>query len=128
MLHEIMALSEKMPDEPTIDEISEDANLPATKRDIAVVRQEIRNSVTDLRTEMKDMREGLRSEMKEMSDGLRSEMKEMKDEILHHFDVAVENIEDSLRGANADEISLMKNNLKNHKERLDVIEERVGLR
>ena len=78
MLHEIMALSEKMPDEPTIDEISEDANLPATKRDIAVVRQEIRNSVTDLRTEMKDMREGLRSEMKEMSDGLRSEMKEMK--------------------------------------------------
>jgi gas vesicle protein len=150
MLHEIVALSEKMPDESTIDEIPEDANLPATKRDIAVVRKEIRNSVAevrtemsemrnDLHTEMKDMREGLRSEMKEMQgglrsemkeirDGLRSEMKEMKDEIINHFDAAVENIEDSLRGANADEISLLNTNLDRHEERIGVLEERIGLR
>lgn len=112
-----MALSGKMSEEPTIDEIFEDANLPATKRDITLVRKEIHDSAAELRTEMKDMR-----------DGLRSEMKEMKDEILHHFDVAVENIEDSLRGANADEISLLKTNLDLHEDRLGAVEERVGLR
>jgi dGTP triphosphohydrolase len=150
MLREIVAPLGKMSEESTVDEIPEDAKQSATKHDITIVKKEIQNSTADLRTdmseirhelrtEMKDMRDGLRmemkeigdglrSEMKEIRDGLRSEMKEMKDEILHHFDVAVENIEDSLRGANADEISLMKNNLKLHKERLDVIEERVGLR
>jgi hypothetical protein len=95
-----------MTDEPTIDEISEDANLPATKRDITIVRKEIHDSATQLR----------------------SEMKEMKDEILHHFDVAVENIEDSLRGANADEISLLKTNLDLHEERIGMLEQHAGLR
>jgi hypothetical protein len=108
-----MAQSEKMSEEPTIDEIPEDANQPATRRDVVALRHEINaisESVSKLRTE------------------ILGQVSEMRDEILRHFDVAVENIEDSLRGANADEISLMKNNLEIHKERLDVLEERVRLR
>jgi hypothetical protein len=106
-----------MNDELTNEEIPEDANLPATKRDIAVVKKEIHDSAAALRTEIKDER-----------DVLSLEMKEIKDEILRYFDVVIENIEDSFRGANADEISLIKTNLGLHGERLDTIEERVGLR
>jgi hypothetical protein len=54
--HEIGASSGKMSEEPTIDEIPEDANLPATKRDVAVVKKEIHDSVNELRTEMSEMR------------------------------------------------------------------------
>lgn len=102
-----------MTTEPTIDEISEDANLPATKRDIAAVRHEI-----DVVSESVDK---LRGE-------IIGQMSEMREEILHHFDVAVENIEDSLRGANADDISLLKDNVEINRQRIAVLEERVALR
>ena len=102
-----------MPEEPTIDDILQDANLPATRQNVALVRYEIdaiRSSLADLRKEMLD------------------QMQQMRDEILRHFDVVVENIEDAMSGANADEISLLKNGLEVHEERIGALEGRAGVR
>jgi hypothetical protein len=48
-------------------------------------------------------------------------------EIKHHFDIAVENIEADLKGANSDEISLLKDTLSDHGKLIKTIENHVGL-
>lgn len=60
-------------------------------------------------------------------DGVEAKMDRLKDEILDHFDAAVENIEADLKGANRDEISLLKTKQQQHEQRISVLERRSGL-
>jgi hypothetical protein len=49
-------------------------------------------------------------------------------EVRDHFDAAVENILETLTGANADELSSLRDARKDHEERLQVLEQHQGLR
>ena len=57
----------------------------------------------------------------------KEDLQAMKDEILYHFDAVVEKIEEDLKGANADEISLLGNRDDQLAKRVSVLEEQVGL-
>lgn len=58
----------------------------------------------------------------------KKEIKEMEARIFRHFDVAVEDIESSLRGANEDQLSLLDNKKNEHEIRITKLEVRAGLR
>ena len=55
-------------------------------------------------------------------------LRQFKDEIIHEFKAAVENIEEALKGANADEISLLQDRKRDHEERITALERRSGIR
>ena len=96
-----------MTSEPTHDEVHEDDNDTATK---GFVRSELRSVETNLRTELKKF--------------IREEAKETRP----HFDVVAENIHKDVAGANADEISLIKDQkLPDHEDRIVDLEEHTGL-
>jgi hypothetical protein len=99
--------------EPEIQEIADDENQPATKRDV-------REAVDDVRRDLLTEIEGTESR-------LTHEIGSMKEDIFRHFDVAVENIRHDLEGANADEISVIKDRQGQHDERISVREQRSGL-
>jgi hypothetical protein len=84
--------------DPQHEDIPEDAHEPATKGDLHRLRGEIA-----------------------------SKMATMQEEIVRHFDVAVENIEESLRGANADEIDTLRDADRSLHERLTPLEQRAGI-
>ena len=50
------------------------------------------------------------------------------DELRDHFDAQVEIIKDEMKGANADEISLLHDTDDNHEQRLTAVERKIGLR
>jgi hypothetical protein len=51
----------------------------------------------------------------------------VKQEIVQHFDVAVENIADELRGANADEIDALRDVDNRLHERISPLEQQAGI-
>lgn len=89
-----------MTDETKQDKMPQNSQLPATKGDLAEVQRGIHEEIQALRVEMRESHE----------------------EILHHFDVVLENLEHSFGRANTDEISLLRDKLDNHEERLAVVE------
>ncbi len=60
-------------------------------------------------------------------EAVREALKKSKEETLHHFDVVAENIHRDVAGANHDEISLMQNKHKHLEERVNRIEEKIGV-
>jgi hypothetical protein len=50
------------------------------------------------------------------------------DELRDYFDAQVEIIKDEMKGANADEISLLHDTDENHEQRLTAVERKIGLR
>ncbi len=79
----------------TTEDVHEDDDQPATKRDLRLLKQELDGRFNELRD---------------------------------HFDAVLENIVAELRGANAEEISLLKDNYANHEERLTAVERTIGSR
>jgi hypothetical protein len=57
----------------------------------------------------------------------KDELAAMEQRILDHFDAAVENISQELRGANADEISLLKDTDNKLHDRIVPLERQVGI-
>ena len=90
----------------TTEEVHDDDPQPATKRDLRLVKQDLAATKEALETKID------------------SRFNELRD----RFDAAVENIIDELRGANSDEISLLKDAEANHEQRLTAVERRIGLR
>jgi hypothetical protein len=86
----------------TTDEIHEDDGQPATKRDLRLLKGDLV--------------------------GLDAKMDRRFDELRDYFDAKVEIIKDEMRGANADEISLLKDKEQDHEQRLRNVEQRIGLR
>lgn len=86
----------------TIEEVHPDDERPATKRDVRLLKLDVAALEAKLDSRFNDLRD--------------------------HFDAAVENIIDELRGANSDEISLLKDSEANHEQRLTAVERRIGLR
>ena len=92
-----------MNDEPTHDEVREDDNEPANQ---GFVRQFVRQEIADLKKVL-------------LEDGA---------ETRRHFDVVAENIHKDVAAANADEISLIKDQkLPDHENRIVDLEEHAGL-
>jgi len=122
-----------MTDQITFDEIPEGGDRPATQRDLTMLRADLQRELAqkadkaDLLTLRQDIGREIRDLRAEMKD-LKTEITDLKTEIFDHFDAAVENIEESLRGANADEISLLQDSKEDHETRLTTLEHRVGLR
>lgn len=54
-------------------------------------------------------------------------LQESEERLKQHFDVVAENIHQDIAGANADEVSLVKQKQENLEERLVVVEEKVGV-
>jgi hypothetical protein len=59
-----------------------DGDEPATKRDLAVLRGEMREMGGQLRGEMREMGDQIRGEMREMGDQIRGEMREMEQRLV----------------------------------------------
>jgi hypothetical protein len=89
-----------------------DNDAPATKADINGVIESIGN--------LYDATEQWKDEILESTD-------RWKDEIIRHFDAALENIRHDLEGANRDEIKVRKDSKRDHEERIDRLEKRVGV-
>ncbi len=87
---------------PPVTTEDEEDDQPATKRDVRLLKR------------------GLAT----LDAKLDSRFNELRD----HFDAAVEIITDQLRGANADELSLLKDTDANHEQRLTAVERKMGLR
>jgi len=112
-----------MTEEPTTEEIPDVGDeRPATNRDVASLQSELR----DLRKDVAG--KPSKKEAIDQISNVKEEMRVMKEEILHHFDAAVENIEEELKGANADEISLLHDVDENHETRITAIERQAGMR
>ena len=99
-----------MNDEPTKHNIPEDDNEPATK---GYVRSEIKAVLKAIKSEAK---------------ANRLHVDEQAEETRRHFDVAMEKIEDDLKGANKDEISLIKDQqIPDLDDRVQVLEKKTGV-
>jgi hypothetical protein len=68
-----------------------------------------------------------KGDLHDLRHDMQRQMATMEQRILDHFDAAVENIEEQLGGANADEISLLKDADNNLHERLLPLERRSGI-
>lgn len=145
-----MATWKQMPDEPTIDELTDSDDQPATRRQVAGVERQVaelrdavkaagenlaplKEDVAALKSDVTGLRNDLaakplRSDLAALEQRLDRKMEAMKNEILHNFEALVENIEDSLKGANADEISLLQNKQGDHEQRIATLENRTSLR
>ena len=99
MLCGTMAL---MTQQITTEELHEDDGQPATKRDVRLLNADV--------------------------EALETKMDDRFNELRDHFDATVEIIKDELRGANSDEISLLKDAKEDHEERLATVEQKIGLR
>jgi hypothetical protein len=69
-----------------------------------------------------------KDDLKSLRQDVRGEMASMEDRILRHFNVVAENIHQDVAGANADRVSLLENQREEHEERLNTVEQRLGLR
>ncbi len=99
-----------MTDEPTEHEIPADDNEPATKGYVRSVENRLLKVI------------------KAEAKANRLHMDEQAEETRRHFDVAVEKIEDDLKGANKDEISLIKDQLlPDQDDRVQVLEKQTGV-
>jgi hypothetical protein len=97
-----------------------DDTTPATKADIAGLRNEVKADIRALREEFK-------ADMLQLRQESTAQLKTFKDEILRHFDLAVETIRHDLVGANRDEISQMKDKSQDHESRILRLERSSGL-
>ena len=95
-----------MPTQLATEGLHKDDDQPATKHDLRLLKQDIDSRL----------------------DALVGEMVRQFDELRRHFDVAVENVKHEMAGANADEISLLKDTGDNHEKRLRIAERKLGLR
>ncbi len=92
---------------------------PATKSDINSMNEKIEyliGAVSNLYKANKDWK-----------DKIIESMKDSKDEITRHFDVTVENIRHDLKGANRDEIEVLKDSKTDHEQRIVHLEKRAGV-
>lgn len=58
----------------------------------------------------------------------KADLQVFKEEIIHHFDLVLENIRHDLEGANRDEIEVLKDAKVDHGNRITKLEQAVGLR
>ncbi len=89
--------------------------------------------MTSLQREVKGLRRDLAGkasaeDVAAVQKELVAQLREMKEEIFLHFDAALENIEETLKGANADEISLLGDVREDHELRIGTLEKQAGLR
>ncbi len=119
-----------MKKEPTTEEIPDSGDdRPATNRDVALLRSDVALLQRDVRGLRKDVAaKASKKDVEMASKKLVGLISDVKEEILHHFDAAVENIEEELKGANADEISLLSDARKDHETRITAIEKQVAMR
>ncbi len=96
---------EGMTDEISHEELPADANEPATKADVYAVKRGLQTLKSELTTYIDTKHQ----------------------ETLDHFDTAVENITEQLKGANTDEVSLLKDADNTLHRRIMPLEERAGL-
>jgi hypothetical protein len=94
-----------------LDEVPEDDAHPATKRELRELKQSL-----DEKAARADLT------------ALRQDIARWKQETFDHFDAAVENIAESLVGANRDELSLLADVKTDHEGRLQALERRAGMR
>lgn len=87
------------------------------------INQDLKTIQEVLRTEM-----ATKTEFEKLHREIATKMVVMEEKIIRHFDVAVEQIDASLRGANADHLSLLDDTKKDHEARIAKVEVRVGLR
>ena len=114
-----------MTDEPTKHSIREDDNDPATKGYVRGVENRL---LKVIKTEAKETRRLFNAGVKAEGEVNRLHMDEQAEETRRHFDVAVEKIEDDLKGANQDEISLIKDQqIPDLDERVQVLEKKTGV-
>lgn len=127
-----------MTDEFNDADMSGDADQPTTKRDIYRLDQKIDkidSQFNSLRSEMQTMKsetqtmksevQTIKSEVQTIKSDIqtvKSDMQTMKQEILDHFDAVIENVEDELKGANRDEIELIKDVQQRHEQRIAQLE------
>lgn len=97
---------------------------PATKGDIEQVREDVHLDV-ELAVQASEKRVNAHTDQKIAE--ARQEISQSKEEILHEFRAAVELIRSDLAGANKDEISLIKDQQRNHTKRITRLEQRTSL-
>ena len=90
----------------------DDNNIPATKADIKMVMDAIRD---------------LSDQNEKWMDEIATANEKWKDEIIRHFDIKVGQIRHDLMGANRDEISSLIDANEKHEQRLTRLEEHAGL-
>lgn len=95
-----------------------------SNRDNLVTRNELREELRQLEERI-DKKQEARFEKQESL--LQKALDLQEQRIKFHFDVAVENIEDSLRGANKDKISDLEDADKRLQQRVEVLERHTGL-
>lgn len=118
-----------MTDEPTIDEIPADDERPLTRRDLSVLEQQLKGRLGSMATreDLSALRSDLAAQIQQMRTQLIAEIERVGKETRNHFDVVVEKIEDDLKGANTDEISLLKDHQSAHEQRIAVLESKTAL-
>jgi hypothetical protein len=105
-------------------------NLPATKGDVRRSQEELAQMVAKsfdtVITRLEKNIEGF-IEIK-VGEVVENKLVGFKNDIVHEFNVVAENIHKDVAGANADEISLIKNEqLPNHERRIQRIEKKLDL-
>jgi len=93
-----------------------------TKQDVVKVDSNQKYFVA-INQDLKKIEDVLQNEM-----ATKTELIKMQERIFQHFDVAVEKIESSLRGAKSDQISLLDDKKNDHEVRITKLEVRAGLR
>lgn len=96
--------------------MADDQTAPATKADISMIMDELGR--------MYDAQERWKNELREE---FHTDQERWKDEVMEHFDLVAENIREDFRGANREEIEVMKDMQKRDGKRITVLEQTVGL-
>ena len=107
-------------------------NEPATKKDIVEI---VGQAVEELAVVVKKGFDGMETRFdkklealeKRMDKNMDQKITQSEERLKFHFDAAVEIIHSDLAGANKDEISLIKTKQKDHQQRIEQLEERVGI-
>jgi len=90
----------------TTEELHDDDGQPATRRDLRRLEQRMATKLDQLSDK----------NLKKLAEQHRA------------FLVALEDAEDRIKGANGDEVSLLKDKDADHEERLTAVEHKIGLR
>ena len=98
-----------MNNEPTTTPILEVADQPASKGDLYESEKRLQNFV--------------RSEIQETENRFHAVLTDFKDEIINEFKVIAENIHQDVAGANADEITSIKDKQEGQEERIVALEQ-----
>lgn len=121
--------------------VTKDDSAPATKKDLQLLKGELRSEMQELKGEMQNMKgemqlmkedthrvsvavEKLYAASEEWKDEIIERMERWKDEIINHFHVIAEDLRHDLLGIHTDKISLLADKVNDHEERITVLESR----